>query len=116
MNTNLLETKHRELAIVAALVAQGSRGGGRLGPHVNDTFLHPGADVATRELGIFSAYVAMGIVPLQRKWHANGALNNGWSAAPLREVIATLRPYVDAGNAVEASALLDEVLAVRSAP
>ncbi len=82
----------------------------------NDLFLHPGAEISLRELGIFSSYVAMSIVPLQLKWHANGALNNGWSGDQLAEVIEVLAPFVGVANAYQSSVILNEVLEARELP
>ncbi|WAS98065.1 carboxymuconolactone decarboxylase family protein [Nannocystis punicea] len=81
----------------------------------NDLFLHPGATIATRELGIFAAYVAMSTVPLQLRWHTHGALNNGWSPDQLREVVRALEPYVGHANAYQSRLALEEVVAGRSA-
>ncbi len=80
----------------------------------NDLFLHPGLDLRTRELGIFAALAAMGIVPLQLIWHTHGALNNGWSGEELGEVIDALEPYIGFANAADAARIVREVLDARS--
>jgi 4-carboxymuconolactone decarboxylase len=95
----------------------------RLAPHLwrniatffcNDIFLHPGLDLRTRELGIFANLAAMGTVPLQLKWHAHGALNNGWTGKQLNEVISELEPFVGYPIAFQAALMLQDVLDSRS--
>jgi 4-carboxymuconolactone decarboxylase len=80
----------------------------------NDLFLHPGLDLKTRELGIFAALVAMGVVPLQLIWHSHGALNNGWSGEELGEVINALEPHIGFSNAADAARIVRDVLDARN--
>jgi 4-carboxymuconolactone decarboxylase len=95
----------------------------RIAPHVwrniatffyNDIFLHPGLDLRTRELGVFANLAAVGTVPYQYKWHAHGALNNGWTGRQLGEVISEIEPFIGYPTAFQAALLLQEVLDSRN--
>lgn len=81
----------------------------------DDIFNHPGIEIKYRELFVLSTYVALNTTSLQLKWHANGALNNGWTRRQLLEIVAHLADDVGIPKALAATALLKEVFDERDA-
>jgi 4-carboxymuconolactone decarboxylase len=58
-----------------------------------DIYSRPGLDLKTRQIATVAALACMGTAPAQLKSHVRGALNLGWSAAEIVEVIMQMSVY-----------------------
>jgi 4-carboxymuconolactone decarboxylase len=80
-----------------------------------DIYSRPGLDLRSRQIATVAALTALGTAPRQLRVHIHGALNVGWTAAEVSEVVMQMAVYAGFPAALNGLAALKEVLADRAA-
>jgi 4-carboxymuconolactone decarboxylase len=79
-----------------------------------DIYTRPGLDLRTREIATIAALTALGYAPAQLKVHIEAAINVGCTQREITEVIMQMAVYAGFPAALNALAVLKEVVVKQS--